>query len=79
MNKERSTFPIFVKAAFFMLSLLVVLGVLTSMTTGISLFNKEVMGLISTIYIMSLVILGVLALTVFLAAIFSITVEKISV
>lgn len=70
MKKERSTFPIFLYAAAFMLTLLLVLGILTSFKTGISLFNKEVMAVLSSIFMISLFILGILALSVFLAAIF---------
>ena len=70
MEKERSSLASFIKAAFFMLSLLLVLAVLTSLNTGISMFDREVMSLLSTIFILSLCILGVLALSVFAVAIF---------
>ena len=71
MKKERSTFPIFLYAAAFMLSLLLILGILTSFKTGISLFDKEVLSVLSSIFMISLFILGILALSVFIAAIFS--------
>lgn len=71
MKKERSTFPIFLYAAAFMLSLLLILGILTSFKTGISLFDKEVLSVLSSIFMISLFILGILALSVFITAIFS--------
>ena len=71
MDKKQGTFSIFLKAAFFMLGLLLALALLTSWKTGISIFNKEIMSFLSTILILSLVILGVFSLSVFTAAIFS--------
>ena len=71
MKKERSTFPIFLEAAGFMLSLLLVMGIVASLVSGISLFDKEVLSYLSVIFMISLFILGILALSVFIAALSS--------
>ena len=70
MDKKQGTFSIFLKAAFFMLGLLMVLALLASWKTGISIFDRQIMSFLSTILIISLVLLGVLALSVFTVAIF---------
>ena len=77
MDREKGTFSIFLKAAFFMLGLVLLLAALTSWKTGISIFDKEIMSCLSTILIISLVILGVLCLSVFTAAIFGKKNERI--
>ena len=69
MRKQGGEFSIFLKAAFFMLSLVLILGFLASMKSGVSMFNREVMSVLSTIFIISLCILGVMTLAILIAAI----------
>ena len=74
MNRERKenniSLSFFIKAALFMAGLLMILALLTSGKTGISIFDGQIMSLLTTILVMSLVILGVLGLGVFTAALF---------
>ncbi len=67
-NKSSGTLSLFIKAAFFMITLLLILALLTSAKTGISLFDSQIRSFLTTILIMSLVIFGVLALGVITAA-----------
>ena len=60
--------PIFFQTALGMVALLLVLAVLTSMVTGISFFDKQIMSVLTTILVISLVILGVMALILFIGA-----------
>ena len=69
-KEELNTLSIFIKTAFFMITLLLVLAVLTSAKTGISFLNKDIMSVLTTILVISLVILGVLALGVIFSAMF---------
>ena len=77
MDKKQGTFAIFLKAAFFMLGLLLVLALLASWKSGISIFDRQIMSVLSTILIISLVILGVLSLSVFVVAIFGSKNERV--
>ncbi len=67
-NENTVVLSVFIKAAFFMLALVLVLAVLTSAKTGISFFRPEIMSVLSTIFVLSLVLLGCLALGLFIAA-----------
>ena len=67
-NQEQFGLSVFIKGAFFMMTLVLILGLLTSMKTGISMFNKEIMSILTTILVISLVILGLLVLGLITAA-----------
>ncbi len=69
-RRETDSLSIFIKAAFFMLTLILILAVLTSMRTGISIFDVRIMNYLRTIFLISLGILGGMALILFVGALF---------
>ena len=71
MNEERSALSLFVKGAFFMAALFLLLCVLASKISGVSIVNEEIMKGLEMILIIALCIFGFLTLGLLTAGILS--------